>query len=276
MKIFKKVVIIGTGLIGGSLGLALKKQGLAGQVIGLSRHLKNARLAKEIGAIDDIGSSLKVVADADLVILATPVDTIINFALRIERKIKKDCIVIDVGSTKESIVSKVNTLIPNFLGCHPLAGSEKKGIVNLQDNIFKGSICIITPTIRTSQHTLNKVKLFWEKLGANVVILSAKKHDQVVALTSHLPHLIAFSLINSIPAKFLGLSSSGLRDTTRISSSDPNLWSEIFLSNRLNLLTALSIFQSKLTAFQLALKSKNKKRLSRILRQGQKKREKLG
>lgn len=276
MKIFNKVVIIGTGLIGGSLGLALKKQGLAGQVIGLSRHLKNARLAKEIGAIDDIGSSLKVVADADLVILATPVDTIINFALRIERKIKKDCIVIDVGSTKESIVSKVNTLIPNFLGCHPLAGSEKKGIVNLQDNIFKGSICIITPTVRTSQHTLNKVKLFWEKLGASVVILSAKKHDQVVALTSHLPHLIAFSLINSIPAKFLGLSSSGLRDTTRISSSDPNLWSEIFLSNRLNLLTALSIFQSKLTAFQLALKSKNKKRLSRILRQGQKKREKLG
>ena len=276
MKMFNKVVIIGTGLIGGSIGLALKKQHLSGQVIGISRHQKNVRLAKKIGAIDGIGSSLDVVADADLVILATPIDAIIDLALSIAKKIKKDCIVIDVGSTKERIVFKLNPLIPNFLGCHPLAGSEKKGIANLQDCIFKNSICIITPTVKTNPRALNRVKLLWKKLGARVVILSAKKHDQVLALTSHLPHAVAFSLISSIPDHCLNLSSSGLRDTTRISRSDANLWSEIFLSNRSNLLIALTIFQRKLTALKLALEGNNERRLTKILLSAQKKREKLG
>lgn len=273
---FNKAVIIGTGLIGGSIGLALRKQHLAGQVIGLSRQAKNARLAKKIGAIDQVGSSLEAVADADLVILATPVNTIIDLGLNIAKKIKKDCVVIDVGSTKERIVSKLSVLIPNFLGCHPLAGSEKKGIANLQKSIFKGSICIITPTARTSRSTLNKVKLLWKKLGAKIVILSAKKHDRALAFTSHLPHAIAFSLMNSIPNSSLGLSSSGLKDTTRISSSDAKIWSEIFLSNRSNLLAGLSIFQAKLATLKLALESKNKLRLKKILLLARKKREKLG
>ncbi|MFH1191751.1 MAG: prephenate dehydrogenase [Candidatus Omnitrophota bacterium] len=272
---FNKVVIIGTGLIGGSLGLALKKQRLADQVIGLSRHQKNARLAKKVGAIDRIGLSLEVVSDADLVILATPVNTIIDLALRIEKKIKKDCIVIDVGSTKELIVSKLSALFPNFLGCHPLGGSEKRGIVNLQASIFKGSICIITPTFKTNYRALNKIKRLWNKLGASVVILSAKKHDQILAFTSHLPHAVAFSLINSIPDQYLSLSSSGLRDTTRISNSDAHLWSEIFLSNRLNLLADLSIFQKKLSALKLSLERKNKSRLIEILALANKKRGKL-
>ena len=276
MKIFNKVVIIGTGLIGGSVGLASRKQRLAGEVIGLSRQQKNARLAKKVGAIDRIGQSLEVVEDADLVILATPVDTIINLAWEVSKKINKDCIVIDVGSTKERIVTKLGALIPNFLGCHPLAGSEKKGIANLEDSIFKGSICIITPTLETNPRTLNKVKLLWRRLGANVVLLSAKKHDQVLAFTSHLPHALAFSLINSIPDQCLLFSSSGLRDTTRISSSDAHLWSEIFLSNRNNLLAALSIFQTKLTVLKLALRSGNKKQLAKILVSANKKREKLG
>jgi prephenate dehydrogenase len=271
MKIFNKVVIIGTGLIGGSIGLALKKQRLAGRVIGLSRQQKNVKLAKKSGAIDSIGASLEVVTDADLVILATPVDTNIGFALSIAKKIKKDCIVIDVGSTKERIVSKIGPLIPNFLGCHPLAGSEKKGVANLQSNIFKGSICILTPTVKTNQRTLNLVRQFWKELGSSIVMLSAKKHDQLLAFTSHLPHLIAFSLISSIPDQGLGLSSSGLRDTTRISGSPADLWSEIFLSNRSNLLNAVSIFQTKLTALKLALESKDKTKLAKILRQAKKK-----
>jgi prephenate dehydrogenase len=276
MKMFNKVVIIGTGLIGGSLGLALKKQRLARQVIGLSRHRRNAKLAKKAGAIDRIGESLEVVSDADLVILATPVFSIIDFAEKIAKKIKKDCLVIDVGSTKERIVSELSVLIPNFLGCHPLAGSERKGIVNLQDRIFKGSICVITPTANTNPRVLNKVKLLWKKLGAKIVILSAKKHDQILAFTSHLPHALAFSLIGSIPDQCLLLSSSGLRDTTRISSSDAHLWSEIFLSNRSNLLAALSIFQNKLTALKLALESENERQLTKILVSANKKREKLG
>ena len=275
MILFNKVVIIGTGLIGGSIGLALKKQHLAGQITGLSRQRENARLAKKVGAIDRIGSSLEVVADADLVILATPIDTIIDFAGKISNKLKKDCMVIDVGSSKERIVSKLSALLPNFLGCHPLAGSEKRGVANLQSDIFKGSICIITPTVKTNWRTLNKVMLLWKKLGADIVILSAKKHDQVLAFTSHLPHAAAFALIGSIPEQFLSISSGGLSDTTRIAASDANLWSQIFLSNRENLLPAFSSFQKKFSALKLALKKKDAKSLTKILSLAKEKREKL-
>jgi prephenate dehydrogenase len=276
MKMFNKVVIIGTGLIGGSIGLALKKRHLAGQVIGLSRNPKNAKFAKKIGAIDAVGCSLDVVADADLVVLATPVDTIIDFSRIIAKKIKKSCVVIDVGSTKERIVSVLSKLIPGFVGCHPLTGSEKKGIMNLREDIFKNSLCLITPVAKTNQQVLNKVKLLWHRLGADTVILSAQKHDRVLAFTSHLPHVVAFSLINSVPANSLVLGSSGLKDTTRISSSDANLWSQIFLSNRSNLLSAFSSLQNKINALKMAIKNKNKKLLTKILAVSKNKREKLG
>jgi len=265
MKMFNKVVIIGTGLIGGSLGLVLKQKGLAGQVIGLSRHLKNARLAKQAGAIDQVGTSLEVVEDADLIILATPVNVIISMASQIAKRIKKDCLVIDVGSSKELIVAGLTRLLPNFLGCHPLAGSEKKGIINSTGNIFKDSVCIITPTVKTKIQTLSKIKMLWKKIGAQVVLLSAKEHDKALAFTSHLPHVLAFSLISSIPEGYLSLSSSGLKDTTRIAGSDAQLWSEIFLSNRVNLLATLRIFQKQLAILKFALKNKNKPQLIRLL-----------
>lgn len=276
MKMFNKVVIIGTGLIGGSLGLALKKRHLAGQIIGLSRKQKNAILAKKIGAIDQVGLSLNVVKDADLVILATPVDTIIDTGEKIARKLKKDCLVIDVGSTKEKIVSKLGNCIPNFIGCHPLAGSEKRGVVNFNTKLFNGSICIITPGNKINLKALKKIKLLWQRVGARVVMLSPKKHDRALSLISHLPHAIAFSLIGCIPDKLLNLSSSGLKDTTRIASSDTNIWSQIFLSNRSNLLAAIASFQMNLDALKLAISSKNKKQLLKILNAAKQKREKLG
>lgn len=276
MKIFNKTVIIGTGLIGGSLGLALKKKRLTGRVIGLSRRLKNARLAKKIGAIDQVGASLEVVREADLVILAAPVEAILSIAKKIAKKLKKDCIVIDVGSTKEKIVSKLSAVIPNFLGCHPLAGSEKRGAANIAEGIFDGSLCILTPDRKTKKDTLRKIKLLWAKLGAQVVILSPEKHDRVLAFTSHLPHAVAFSLIDSVPRNFLNLSSSGLKDTTRIAGSDEAIWSEVFLSNRANLLKALSIFQMSLAALKLALENHDKSLLVKILKAAKNKREKLG
>ncbi len=275
MKMFNKVVIFGTGLIGGSLGLALKRKHLVSRVVGLSRHKENARRALKMGAIDCIGSSIDAVHDADLVILASPVDSIINIAQKIAKRLKSDCVVIDVGSTKENIVSKAGALIPNFVGCHPLAGSEKKGIENARGDIFAGSICIITPAIDTNKNHLNKIKLLWRKLGAKIVILTPKKHDQILAFTSHLPHMIAFSLIGSIPDEFLKLSSGGLKDTTRISGSNALLWSEIFLSNRKNLIASVSSFQAKLAALKLALKNRDMKRLTKILSAAKRKRERL-
>ncbi len=276
MKMFNQVVIIGTGLIGGSIGIALKKQQLAAKVTGLSRNRRNAELAKRAGAIDQVACSLDVVSCADLVILATPVDTIMEFAGEISKLIKKDCLVIDVGSTKERIVSKLSTLMPNFVGCHPLAGSEKKGAVNLKNGIFKDSICLITPTPKTDRRALNKVKRLWKSLGAKNVVLSPKAHDRALAFTSHLPHAVAFSLISSVPEKSLFLGSNGLKDTTRISVSAAGLWSQIFLTNRANILGAISAFQSQLAALKLAIKNNNKTRLIKILDAANKKREKLG
>ncbi|MFA5092963.1 MAG: prephenate dehydrogenase [Candidatus Omnitrophota bacterium] len=276
MKMFNKVVIIGTGLIGGSLGLALKKKQLAGQVIGLSRKKANANLAKKCKAIDIVGKSLEVVNNADLIILATPVDIILEIAPKIAKKIKSSCLVIDVGSSKEMIVTSLDKIIPNFVGCHPLAGSEKRGAANIQPDIFCGCTCIITPSAKTKQLALNKIKLFWKKIGSKVVVLSPKKHDQALAVTSHLPHALAFALISSVPEQFLGLSAGGLKDITRIASSDPGLWSQIFLSNRSNLLSAFSSLQNKINALKIAIKNKNKKLLTKILAASKNKREKLG
>ena len=272
MKMFNKVVIFGTGLIGGSLGFALKRKGLAGQVIGLSRHRSNAELARRMGAIDRVGSSLEAAQDADLVVLAAPVETIINIAPDLAQRLKKGCLVIDVASTKEKIVTRLNRLIPDFVGCHPLAGSEKKGISNSQLNIFTGSICIITPAPNTSESALKKAKSLWKKLGARILLMPAARHDRILGFTSHLPHAAAFSLIASIPDKFLRISSGGLADTTRIAASDKLLWSQIFLSNRKNLLSSISAFQTKLAEFKLALANNDRKRLLKILAAAGKKR----
>ncbi len=275
MRMFDKVVIIGTGLIGASLGLDLKKKNLALQITGLSRRKKNADTARDIGAVDRVSTSLDAVKDADLVILATPVEAIIEIGLKIAKKIKKDCVVIDVGSSKEDILSKLSSVIPNFIGCHPLAGSEKRGVAGIQPGIFYGSICLITPNAKTNKKALNKIKLLWRKLGSRIVILSPKKHDQILALTSHLPHSIAFSLMNTVPDEFLSLSAGGLKDLTRIAASDADLWSQIFLSNRGNLLKALTCFESELGALKLALKNKNKKLITKILTLAGEKRKKL-
>ncbi len=276
MIIFKKVVIIGTGLIGGSIGLAIKRNRLASQVIGISREFKNAQRAKQIGAVDKASSTFEVVQDADLVILATPVDSIMQIALKIAPQLKADCLVIDVGSTKEKIVKKLSLKIPNFIGCHPLAGSEKSGIKNLVGNIFPGSICVLTPSAKANKLKLNRIKKLWERMGSRVIVLSPREHDRILSFTSHLVHAVAFSLINTVPDRFLNLSSGGLKDSTRVASSDPCLWSQIFLSNAKNLLTSISAFQTKLCDLKLALKNKDSGLIIKILTTAKRKREILG
>lgn len=276
MNMFNTVAIFGTGLIGGSMGLAIKRKGLARRVIGFSLHKKNAELARRKGAIDRVASSLKEIGQADLVILAAPVDTIINIAPRLAKYLKSGCLVIDAASTKEKIVRKLSRIIPDFVGCHPLAGSEKKGISNAMAGIFAGSICVITPASGTKKKSLKKARAFWHKLGARTVLMPADRHDRILAFTSHLPHAVAFSLIRSIPDGFLKISSGGLADTTRIAASNEIIWSQIFLSNRENLLASISSFQKTLAALKLALMNKNNGNLTKMLALARKKRNRLG
>ncbi|MCM8801556.1 MAG: prephenate dehydrogenase [Candidatus Omnitrophica bacterium] len=275
MKIFNKIAIVGVGLMGGSLGLAIKDKGLSAEVLGISRKRKTLRLAKEKKAIDRGFRELSVLKDVDLVILATPVETIIDLAKKISKIISKDCLVTDVGSTKEKVVSYLDKLFPNYIGSHPLAGSEKRGIRFADKDIFKGSLCILTPTKNTSFKALTKIKRFWQMLGVKVVLLSPQFHDKVLSFISHLPHILAFSLINTTPKRFLDFAASGFKDTTRIASSDREIWQDIFLSNRRCILKAIDLFQQNLSKIKSAIKTRDKEFLNKFINQAKRKREQL-
>ena len=275
MKPFKKVAIIGVGLIGGSLALALKKKALAEEIVGVSKHQASLRVARRLRIIDQGSLDLDIAREADLVILATPVEVILELSVRLSRVISKDCIVIDVGSTKARIVRKLEKLFPNFVGTHPLAGSEKRGSLYAEPDIFKGCLCILTPTRRTPVSAVKKIKLLWKNLGARIVSLGPDDHDKIIASISHLPHVIAFSLIDSVPKKFLNFAASGLKDTTRIAASDSRLWAEIFLSNR-SILGSIREFERSLGRFKKAIKAHDKKALSQAIEAARRKKEILG
>lgn len=277
--LFKRVAIVGVGLMGGSLGMAIKKHKLAREVIGLSHRQAALDEAVKIGAIDTPCLDVKkAIGNADLVILATPVDSIIKLFSTINPYLKRGCLVTDVGSAKAKIVEDAEKLLstfPMFIGSHPLAGSEKKGVANAADNLFEGAVCILTPTEKTSQVARQKVKLFWTKLGMEVKLLSPEEHDKALAYVSHLPHLIAYGLISAIPTEFFGLASQGLRDTSRVAGSSPKMWSDICLSNSKNILNALDQCVEYLSQFRKAIVSHDQKSLLQLFTHAQEKRNKL-
>lgn len=272
---FKKVSIIGLGLIGGSLALSIKKAKLAGKVVGVSRHKKTILLALKNKAIDAGSLNFNIIEASDLVILATPVMTILESSEIIARIIPDDCIVTDVGSTKEEIAKRLQRLFPNYVGTHPLAGSEKRGFAHAQDNIFKDTLCILTPTKKTDRASLEKIKMLWLRLGAKTVSLSPDKHDRILAFISHLPHTTAFALINSVPEQYLKFAATGLKDTTRIAGSDTLLWSDIFLTNRANLVKGIETLQKNLSNMKSAIIRKDKKLLFKLLNNARHKRDTL-
>jgi prephenate dehydrogenase len=275
MPLFNKVAIIGTGLIGGSLALGIKKKKLAHEVVGVSKHKKSISLALKIKAIDKGSLSLKIIKGADLLIIAAPVETIIALKDEILKYIDKNCIITDVGSTKEEIVGRLEEALPNYIGSHPLAGSEKRGIINASPSIFDGSLCILTPTKKTTFAAIKNIKRLWKSLGAKIIVLTPRAHDKVISFVSHLPHIVAFSLINTVPQELLKFSSGGFKDTTRIAASDTILWRDILLSNRKNLLDAISLFEINLTKIKSAIKNNDRQALEKILFQSKKIRENL-
>lgn len=276
MPLFQKVAIVGVGLIGGSIGLAVKKNGLADEVVGISRSRQTISSAVRLGAIDRGAQDIGIIKGADLVILATPVSVILELAARIAGLINSVCIVTDVGSTKGQIVRRLEKIFPGYIGTHPVAGSEKKGVANAGASIFKGSLCIFTPTRRTERRSLAKLKVFWKRLGAKVIVLSPDKHDQALAFVSHLPHAVAFSLINTIPRDCFKFAASGLKDTTRIAASDNAVWGDIFLSNRRDILKAMDIFAMNLNRLRAVIAGKDRASLNQILQNAKNKRIALG
>lgn len=279
MKLFNKVAIVGVGLIGGSLGLALRKKGLVGEIIGFSRHEESLRLAKRRRIIDEGYRDIrKVILDKDLVILATPVNKIIEIIPQIFPFLKRGAIVTDVGSTKSEIVKQAEKYLTGevyFVGAHPLAGSEKKGVKEAKENIFENAFCIVTPTKNTDKFSLRKIIRLWESLGTKVKIMNPDEHDALVAKISHLPHAIAVALILALDKKLIPLGAGGLKDTTRIALSDPKLWQDIFLTNQKKIIGALAEFSLTLKKITTSLKNRDKDRLYYFLKRAKEKRSLL-
>ncbi len=278
--IFKKVAIIGVGLIGGSIGEAVRRKGLAGTVTGIGRRASSIKEARRRGAIDEGTLDLKKgVRGADLVIIATPVCLIPVIAGKISPALKRGAIVTDVGSTKSLIVKAVEGCLPKrvfFVGSHPLAGSEKRGVKFAEENLFKGTVVIMTKTKKTKEPAVRKLSRFWSALGVKrVVIKSPEEHDRIVAEISHLPHLAASALIISAGARSLEFASTGFKDTTRIAASDPDVWRDICITNKVNIVRSLDRYERCLGKLKKLIKDNKAEALRKEFAKSKAIREKL-
>jgi len=257
---FGTVCIIGPGLIGGSIGLGLKKRNLAKTVIGVGHRTSSLEKATKMNAID-IGTlnSEEAVKDADIVILATSVNKIIDTAKKIIPFMKRNAILTDVGSTKKYIVEQISHNVRKditFVGAHPIAGSEQRSVEFASADLFEGCTCIITP-IGNHTKDVETISHLWQLLGAKITYLTPEQHDEILVFVSHLPHLVASCLINAIKKEYLVCGASGLRDTTRVASGDPELWVDIFCQNRENVIKSIDRFIAELGGFKNDLLNKN-------------------
>jgi len=274
MGLFKQVSIIGVGLIGGSLAKAIRKNNIASCIVGFFRNKSKLKKAIRNKIVDKGFLELdKSVEGSELIIIALPISKILEFLPKIAKFAEPDSIITDVGSTKLKIASLADKLNCHFVGSHPLAGSEKKGVEFSQANLFENSLVIITKTKKSKKEVVAKIIKFWQALKTKVIITTPAEHDKTLAFTSHLPHLLAFSLINSIPPKYLPISSTGLKDTTRIAKSDALLWADIFLDNRDNLRKSIRLFENQLNKISQLLNSNNRNHLIKLLNHAKNKRQ---
>jgi len=270
MKAYKKVAILGVGLLGGSIGLVLKKRRLAQEIVGHFRNPKKIRPAVRLGLIDTGTTDLKeAVRDADVVVVCTPVSDIERKLTLLKTLVGPQALVTDTGSAKVSILRAAGRL--NFIGAHPLSGSEQSGASAAHADLLRDSICILTPKKRTK--AWKKAVLFWNRLGCRVFTMKAQRHDFILGRISHLPHLAAFALMAAVPRQALPFAAGGLKDTTRIALSSPLLWADIFLANRRELLPALASYERALALFKAALRSRCRRRLLSFLTASQHKRQ---
>ena len=245
----KTVAIIGVGLMGGSLGIALKHFNKKGQrqykVVGIGRNLKKLKLARDKKAVDSFSTNINMVSCADIVFICTPADTVVDIYIEVAKYVKKTTIVCDIGSIKFNIceqikkIQKKNKNYPCFIGCHPMAGIEQSGIEYASGDIYNNATVVITSNIKN--RNVKIISGLWKDVGCKVKFMSAKEHDEIVAFTSHLPHIIAFSFYkmfkekNSQNKNIKSLVAGSFGSITRVAKSSPNMWTPIFLNNKNNL-----------------------------------------
>ncbi len=274
------LTIVGVGLIGGSIGLAARRSGLAGRVVGVGRVAAALDAARRVGAIDESCLDLvEGVRKADVAVFCTPVDLIAEQVIIAGAACRPGTLLTDAGSTKSTIVRAIAGRLPpgvSFVGSHPLAGSEKRGAESANAELFQGRVTVVTPTAETDPATLQRTIAFWNALGSRVIVMDPDEHDRALALTSHLPHLLASALAAVLPEELRELTATGFRDTTRIAAGDPSIWTGIFLNNRAALLDALGGVQERLDEFKAALTAGDPAVIDALLARGKRNRDALG
>ena len=264
---FEQLGLIGCGLMGGSFALALKKAGLVKRVVGYSKSPSTTERARQMGVIDvEAPSALLAVSGADIVLLAVPVSATEATFKAIRHLVGPNTLVMDVGSTKRDVVDAARRVLRDNLGafvpCHPITGKEVSGVEHADADLYTGKQVIITPIERTFTVQLQKAVDVWTAIGCHVTKMSPQSHDAAYAAVSHLPHLIAFALINGISGQdhgkeYMSLAGPGFRDFSRIAASDPHMWRDILIANREELLAQSHIFQQNLRALEQLIATSN-------------------
>ena len=279
MTPWNQVTIIGVGLIGGSLGLALKKAGLASRVVGVGHRQASLDAARSCGAVDETSLDPAAgVRGSDLVVLATPIGQFREILSRAAPALAPGAVVIDVGSTKVAVVAMLEELVPAScacVGCHPIAGSEQRGVGFARADLFKGAVCVITPTAKTPPDAVARVRETWEALGMVMHRMTPERHDRLLAEVSHLPHVVASALVRFISGEAEPLVGPGWADTTRVASGDAGLWRDILMSNAGEVAAALQHFEGVLAAFRSALAQGDAAKVEALLAEAKARRDKL-
>jgi len=272
---FKKVCIIGCGLIGSSLARAIKKHNLSEKIVSSNRSDIVNKKVLELKIVDDSSSDTqKMVNDSDLIIIATPLSSYENVILKIKNSLKNGMILTDVGSVKERVISLVEKAIPkdvSWIPSHPIAGTEESGPEAGFSELFKNRWCILTPSKKAKEKDINTLKSFWKQIGSKVDIMNAKQHDYILSITSHIPHLVAYNIVNTSiniqeekQSAIIKYSAGGLRDFTRIAASNPIMWRDIFIQNKKNTSKEIERFIANLKDLKNAIENEDSKKLEEI------------
>ncbi|MBI5437156.1 MAG: prephenate dehydrogenase/arogenate dehydrogenase family protein [Nitrosomonadales bacterium] len=273
---YKKIIIFGAGLIGGSFALALRKANVVVEVVGFGRSAQTLEQARQLGIIDRVGSDLAAeLGDADLVLLATPVAQMADILARIAPHLGAHTLVTDGGSTKCDVIEAarrhLGARVAQFVPAHPIAGAEQSGAAAARADLYQDKKVVLTPLPENSDEAVARVRTAWELCGAVVSVLTPQQHDQVFAAVSHLPHLLSFALVHDLAQRdnrdlLLSFAASGFRDFTRIAASSPEMWRDISLANRDALLRELQQYADELYVLYQALENRDAAKLEEIFR----------
>lgn len=281
---FQKITIVGVGLLGGSLGLAIKQRKLAAKVDGYVRRSASISECEEFQVVDHATRDLaRAVENSELIVLCTPLSRMHELSEQMLPALKSGAIVTDVGSVKGSVVQELEPIFAkanaHFIGSHPMTGGEKMGTSAAKADLFEKAVCVVTPTAQSNATALKAVEDFWKAIGSRVIRLSPETHDELVSRSSHLPHVIAAELANYVLSPTHAkeqalLCANGFRDTTRIASGSPEMWRDISLANQKNLSRVLRIFIEGLEEFRHALDDGDTKAIEEFFEQAKKRRDK--